>query len=236
MNGRHKYNVGDKFDFDGIVEIVECLPLGKRTIPHYRVCMPGGETKLVNEKWLDGGMEHFALAKENSDVYIPAPSREIKIDSDCGAGEAINAINSCTHPEPSEGVKVGDRVQIIDPDNSEPSNIGAEGIVIEQFDNSRYTVAFQDGQQGGYYIKYLRKLPDIISFDNPMDRQVGGEHYKMPIQPVEFIERNGLGFCVGNCIEYLCRYKRKNGREDLEKARHYIDLLIELEYPEDEKD
>lgn len=64
-----------------------------------------------------------------------------------------------------------------------------------------------------------------------MDSQVGGDHYKsMPIQPVEFIHRNGIGFVAGNVIKYVCRYKGKNGRQDLEKARHYLDLLIEQEY------
>lgn len=62
------------------------------------------------------------------------------------------------------------------------------------------------------------------------ERQVGGDHYKMPIQPVEFIMKNNLDFCTGNCIKYLCRHRHKNKREDLEKAKHYIDLLIELEY------
>ena len=63
-----------------------------------------------------------------------------------------------------------------------------------------------------------------------LDTQVGGSHYKdMVIQPVEFIEKNNLGFCVGNIIKYVCRYKDKNGIEDLKKARHYIDLLIEIE-------
>ena len=63
-----------------------------------------------------------------------------------------------------------------------------------------------------------------------LNTQVGGSHYKnMTIQPVEFIERNNLGFCVGNIIKYVCRYKDKNGIEDLKKARHYIDLLIDME-------
>ena len=63
-----------------------------------------------------------------------------------------------------------------------------------------------------------------------LNTQVGGSHYKnMTIQPVEFIERNNLGFCVGNIIKYVCRYKDKNGIEDLKKARHYVDLLIEIE-------
>lgn len=64
-----------------------------------------------------------------------------------------------------------------------------------------------------------------------LNQQIGGSHYKdMSIQPVEFILANNLGFCVGNCIKYLCRYKNKNGKEDLLKAKHYIELLIEAEY------
>jgi len=59
---------------------------------------------------------------------------------------------------------------------------------------------------------------------------VGGTHYKgLPIQPVEFIHANNIGFLEGNAIKYLCRWRNKNGIADLEKARHYIDMLIELE-------
>lgn len=69
------------------------------------------------------------------------------------------------------------------------------------------------------------------SSESAFSKEVGGSHYKdMPIQPIEFITKNGLGFIVGNIIKYVCRYKNKNGKEDLLKARHYIDLLIELEY------
>ena len=65
-----------------------------------------------------------------------------------------------------------------------------------------------------------------------LERQEGGSHYNMTIQPIEFIEKNGLGFSEANVIKYVCRHKRKNGKEDLLKARHYIDLLIELHYGE----
>jgi len=61
-------------------------------------------------------------------------------------------------------------------------------------------------------------------------RQVGGDHYtKLAIQPWEVIERNGMGFFDGNAVKYLMRYKAKGGVQDLEKARHYLDKLIELE-------
>lgn len=61
-------------------------------------------------------------------------------------------------------------------------------------------------------------------------RQVGGGHYKdMAIQPVEYIHRNGLGFCEGAVIKYVSRWRAKDGLKDLEKARHFIDLLIQME-------
>ncbi len=62
---------------------------------------------------------------------------------------------------------------------------------------------------------------------NPFDQQVGGSHYKdMKIQPVEFILANELGFCEGNVIKYICRYKQKGGVQDLKKVVHYAELLI----------
>lgn len=63
-----------------------------------------------------------------------------------------------------------------------------------------------------------------------LDEQIAGNHYKsMAIQPVEFIQRNNIPWCEANAIKYLCRWRQKNGIEDLKKARHYIDLLIEME-------
>ena len=63
------------------------------------------------------------------------------------------------------------------------------------------------------------------------EKQVGGDHYaKMVIQPIEFINANNLSYMQGNVIKYICRYKDKNGIEDLKKARHYIDMILEKEY------
>ena len=70
--------------------------------------------------------------------------------------------------------------------------------------------------------------PNLFKKDSPFEIQVGGEHYKtLPIQPVEFILANDLGFCEGNAVKYLCRYKQKGGAQDLHKAKHYIEILIE---------
>ena len=58
-------------------------------------------------------------------------------------------------------------------------------------------------------------------------KQVGGSHYKnYKIQPVEFIIKNNIGFVEGNIIKYVLRFKEKGGVQDLEKAKHYIELLI----------
>lgn len=65
------------------------------------------------------------------------------------------------------------------------------------------------------------------------DTQVGGSHYaKFAIQPLEFIVRNNIPFLEGNVIKYVVRWKDKAGIEDLKKARHYLDMLIELEEKE----
>ena len=60
--------------------------------------------------------------------------------------------------------------------------------------------------------------------------QVAGDHYKkLKIQPVEYIHANGIGYFEGNVIKYITRWRDKGGPADLKKARHYIDLLLELE-------
>lgn len=63
-----------------------------------------------------------------------------------------------------------------------------------------------------------------------LDVQVAGGHYKsMKIQPVEFIHANGLGFLEGCIVKRISRWRAKDGIQDLEKIKHEVDLLIELE-------
>lgn len=64
--------------------------------------------------------------------------------------------------------------------------------------------------------------------DEPYKRQVGGTHYaKYAIQPTEYIIKNNLNFCEGNVVKYVTRWKDKGGVDDLRKARHYLDMMIE---------
>ena len=71
---------------------------------------------------------------------------------------------------------------------------------------------------------------------DPYDTQVGGDHYKkMKIQPSEFINKNEMQFAEGNAIKYICRHSSKGRLQDLEKAKHYIDMIIERDYADEAK-
>jgi hypothetical protein len=64
--------------------------------------------------------------------------------------------------------------------------------------------------------------------------QVGGKHYAdMAIQPVVFVHANGLTYLEGNVVKYVSRHRRKNGAEDIRKAIHYLELILQLEYGQD---
>ena len=74
------------------------------------------------------------------------------------------------------------------------------------------------------------------TIEKPTSKQVGGEHYKkLKIQPTEFIYINNIPFIEGNIIKYVIRHRDKNGLEDLKKAKHYLELLINFEYENPKK-
>lgn len=80
------------------------------------------------------------------------------------------------------------------------------------------------------FTKDIHKVEDFES----LKVQVGGTHYKnMAIQPIEYCQKNKLGACESAIVKYISRYKDKNGKEDLLKIKHYVDLLIDLEYTGD---
>lgn len=81
-----------------------------------------------------------------------------------------------------------------------------------------------------HFNPFADDLPRPAKQPAALDKQVGGNHYKdLKIQPVEYIHANNIGYMEGNVIKYVSRWRAKNGIRDLEKAKHYIDLLIELE-------
>ena len=84
------------------------------------------------------------------------------------------------------------------------------------------------------------ELPVWVAEDHeeqrPLDRQEGGSHYDLPIQPLEYIHANGLGYIEGNIIKYAQRYGKKEGKNtvDLLKILHYGIILLGATY-ENEK-
>jgi len=78
-----------------------------------------------------------------------------------------------------------------------------------------------------------KDFPDNILKIKASDKQIGGNHYKQfKIQPAEFCYINNIPYLEATAIKYLCRWKDKGGIQDLEKAKHFIDLLIEFNQKE----
>ena len=62
-------------------------------------------------------------------------------------------------------------------------------------------------------------------------KQIGGNHYKdCKIQPIEYIEANNLTYSEGNVIKYVTRSRRKGGKNDILKAIHYCEMIIDRDY------
>jgi hypothetical protein len=73
-------------------------------------------------------------------------------------------------------------------------------------------------------------MPNVEKARSALAVQVGGGHYKgMKIQPVEYIHANAIPFIEGSVIKYVSQWRSKGGIEDVKKARHFLDLLIQLE-------
>ena len=72
-----------------------------------------------------------------------------------------------------------------------------------------------------------------VAYDS-LDKQIDGDHYKgMKIQPAQFINENQLLFAEGNAIKYICRHKLKGKKEDILKAIHYLEMILERDYKDE---
>ncbi len=142
--------------------------------------------------------------------------------------------------------KVGDRVMNTELNNDYHVPYGLTGTVLEN--NEAPYVEWDEKVKNGHdadrkgkdgycksqYEDCLELVEDEPKSSNSAyDTQVGANHYKsMKIQPMEYALANDLNLAQGNVVKYVSRYKAKNGKEDLEKAIHCIQLLIEHEYGE----
>ena len=74
-------------------------------------------------------------------------------------------------------------------------------------------------------------LNAIGGFVSAFKKQIGGTHYlKYKIQPSKFVTENRLLYPEGSVIKYVIRHQDKGGKEDLDKAKHMIDMIIERDY------
>ena len=73
---------------------------------------------------------------------------------------------------------------------------------------------------------------DKLTYGEVLNKQEGGNHYQLPIQPIDYIVKNNLGFREGNVVKYVTRHKIKNGMEDIRKAMHYLKFIAEMDYGE----
>lgn len=81
----------------------------------------------------------------------------------------------------------------------------------------------------GFTKKFPREIFRILTDKEVINNKIKPSYYGNGIDVIEFCLRNNLTFMQGNVIKYVTRYKNKNGIEDLEKAKEYIDRLIEFE-------
>lgn len=119
-------------------------------------------------------------------------------------------------------------------------------FIIEYIDESSYQLRGIDDRHWADYMfedevvddktlgdaigETLDMVFDELPKESAFDTQVGGTHYtKLAIQPMEYSMKNNLNALQHTIIKYITRYKDKNGLDDLLKAKHCIDMLIEIE-------
>ncbi len=142
--------------------------------------------------------------------------------------------------------KVGDEVVVIK--NTPVCQEGLVGVILgisaESTLDGRYYAVAKDGDCNSLYylapeelqVLSRNKLPQESGHksSSALDKQISGDHYKScGIQPIEYIHANGLSYLEGNVIKYTTRHSKKNGRQDIEKAIHYLELILEMEYKDD---
>jgi len=146
-------------------------------------------------------------------------------------------------------MKVGDKVKIIDT-MFHNIPLSAEGVVVFSSENDLnsidgYVTVKSDKCFSSQILKSTQvelleesKVGAVIGIDrpakagdimrvNPLATQVGGSHYQLPIQPIDYIVKNNIGYREGNVIKYTTRHKTKNGAEDIKKAIHYLEMILE---------
>lgn len=131
-------------------------------------------------------------------------------------GDIVHRVTGTTEKQRRKGMEQGGHYVVKSVMNGDSNWITVEGIVGDFF----YT---------GYF-EHSTRTSTAVKSTPALTVQHGGSHYKkLAIQPVEYIMANKIPYMEGNVIKYITRWKDKGGVQDLNKAKHYIELLIENE-------
>ena len=145
------------------------------------------------------------------------------------------------------GFNIGDRVKCTKHDSA---LYGLEGTIVKKPDPFEEDLEVIGVRFDGYdylfeddfhldpdYFELVKidehKMPSYTfdwsgSYTKASERQIGGDHYKtLAIQPGDYIRENGIGWYEGNAIKYITRHKQKGEKQDIEKAIHYLELILE---------
>lgn len=123
-----------------------------------------------------------------------------------------------------------------------------EGFEIQRKEDGHWLLFKAKGKHAGICVENMtfgtavvgwidEQLDDEMNTPKPsigaFDTQVGGDNYKkMAIQPAEYCQKNGLHFMESCVIKYVSRHRTKNGKQDIDKAIHFLEMLKEMEYPD----
>jgi hypothetical protein len=102
-------------------------------------------------------------------------------------------------------------------------------------EGERHEPTCETQQQGDFHnaTKDQKTFFNALKKNSAFNTQVGGGHYKeLAIQPLEYCQKNRLNMAESGVVKYVTRHKFKNGKEDILKAIHLLEMLLELEYPE----
>lgn len=122
--------------------------------------------------------------------------------------------------------------------DAEKLKLSKPSLVIHYEDNSigyAHNMSYEEARDmwGDLVVRWENMVVRDDKLDSALTKQVAGSHYKdLAIQPIEYCQKNNMNYCESNVVKYVTRHKSKNGKQDLEKAIHCLQLLIEMEYGE----
>lgn len=161
----------------------------------------------------------FELVKEKKE--------QLKVPKFCIGDRVISVKNTPAVPEGFIGTVVGIK------ELEYPIDVRSDSGLVRPFNEDELeslSVGY-DKREDGFVPKFTFEGKLVSA----LDKQVSGNHYKdCKIQPIEYIQANGLSYLEGNVIKYTTRHSKKSGRKDIEKAIHYLELILEMEYKDKE--